>query len=222
MGQEDWKVREEEALRISRRGFLGVSGAALGTLALTGSAAEEDALKSAGISARVVGPQAVPVALKVNGKTYNIKVDTDTTLLSALRDQLDLTGSKLVCGRGSCGACTVHVSGQAVCSCMTLAVDVAERDILTIEGLAKGQVLHPIQAAFVEYDALQCGFCTPGMIMAVKALLDVNPEPSDAEIREAVAGNVCRCGTYTRVFEATRAASKRMKTAWILPQGGRV
>ncbi|MBE7557503.1 (2Fe-2S)-binding protein [bacterium] len=221
MGDPEERERKEEGLRLSRRGFLGVSGAAVGVLALP-TAAQEKALAESGIKAKVIGPAAVPISLKVNGKSYNIKVDTDTTLLSALRDHLQLTGTKPACGRGACGACTVHVSGKPMCSCMMLAVDAADQDILTIEGLAKGQVLHPIQAAFVEFDALQCGFCTPGMIMAVKALLDANPEPSDEEIREAVAGNVCRCGTYPRVFQAARAAARRMKSARVLPEGGRL
>ena len=207
---------------ITRRSVLGVSGAALGAAALPRSGAEET-LAAAGVNARAMGPGAVPLALKINGTTHSIKVDTSTTLLSALREQLQLTGSKEVCNRGSCGACTVHLDGEPHCSCMTLAIDAACADILTIEGLANGEVLHPIQAAFVEFDALQCGYCTPGMIMSVKALLDDNPDPGDAEIREAVAGNICRCGTYPRVFQAAREAAKRMKQARVLqPAEGRV
>jgi aerobic-type carbon monoxide dehydrogenase small subunit (CoxS/CutS family) len=150
----------------------------------------------------------VPVALNINGKDYKANVEPRATLLNTLRNQLDLTGTKLVCDRGSCGACTVFLDGKPVCSCLTLALDVQGKKITTIEGLAKGDQLDPVQAAFIEKDALQCGFCTPGMIMSVRALLNRTPSPSLAQVKYAVAGNLCRCGTYPRVFEAALAAAQ--------------
>jgi len=133
------------------------------------------------------------------------------TLLDALREHLDLTGAKPVCLRGQCGACTVLADGKPILACMTLAVDAQGKDIVTIEGLSKGERLHPIQEEFVRADALQCGFCTPGMVLASKAILDVTTDPTLEEIREGLSGNICRCGTYTRIFEAVRSAGKRMR-----------
>jgi aerobic-type carbon monoxide dehydrogenase small subunit (CoxS/CutS family) len=149
-----------------------------------------------------VGPGPAPLELKVNGTIHKLSIEPRVTLVNALRDRIGLTGTKSVCGRGACGACTVLVDGQAVCSCLTLAHEVAGREIMTIEGLAKDGRLSPIQQAFVDADALQCGFCTSGMIMSCKVLLDGNPKPSRAEIRTAVSGNLCRCGTYPHVIDA--------------------
>jgi aerobic-type carbon monoxide dehydrogenase small subunit (CoxS/CutS family) len=158
----------------------------------------------------VLGPGAVPVGFTLNGKKATVEVEPRVTLLDALRQRLDLTGAKRVCDRGACGACTVQLDGVPVNSCMVLAVDVEGRTVNTIEGLAQGDQLHPVQAAFVEHDALQCGFCTPGMVMAVKCCLDRNPKPSLEEVRHAVSGNLCRCGTYPRVFAAALDAAARM------------
>ena len=132
------------------------------------------------------------------------------TLLDVLRNRLDLTGAKPICDRGSCGGCTVLVDGQPVYSCMMLAVDAVGKEITTIEGISDGQRLDPVQQAFVEHDALMCGFCTPGFVMSVKALLNRNPNPTLDDVKAAVSGNLCRCGTYPRVFEAALAAA-RMK-----------
>lgn len=157
-----------------------------------------------------VGPGPAPLELKVNGTVHRLSVEPRVTLVNALRDRLGLTGTKSVCGRGACGSCTVLVNGTAVCSCLTLAHEVAGREITTIEGLAMDGRLSPLQAAFIEADALQCGFCTSGMIMSCKVLLDANPKPSRDQIRAAVAGNLCRCGTYNHVFDAVeRAAGSR-------------
>jgi aerobic-type carbon monoxide dehydrogenase small subunit (CoxS/CutS family) len=153
----------------------------------------------------------IPVAFRLNGAETSVVCGTGVTVLELLRDRLDLTGTKMVCDRGSCGACTVQLDGRTVNSCLLLAVDVAGRDLQTIEGLAKGEALHPIQQAFVEEDALQCGFCTPGMVMSCKALLDRNPNPTRHEVAHAVAGNICRCGTYANVFRAAERAAKAMK-----------
>jgi aerobic-type carbon monoxide dehydrogenase small subunit (CoxS/CutS family) len=134
-------------------------------------------------------------------------VDPRATLAEALRMDLGLTGTKVVCDRGACSACTVWLDGIPVCACMTFALDAASRAITTVEGLARGGVLHPVQQAFVEHDAAQCGFCTPGMVMSCAALLQRNPAPTLDDVRAATSGNLCRCGTYPKVFEATLAAA---------------
>ncbi len=159
--------------------------------------------------AELLGPGKIHVKLQVNGVARALEVEPRTTLLAALRDQLDLTGTKLVCDRGSCGACTVHLNGEPVCSCMMLAVDAQGAKITTIEGLEKNGELAPIQQAFLEHDAMQCGFCTPGMVMSCAALLSHNPHPTLDDVKHAVAGNLCRCGTYPKVFEATLAAARK-------------
>ncbi len=159
-----------------------------------------------------LGPGAVPVELQVNRKLHRLSIEPRVILAEALRERLGLTGTKVVCGRGACGACTVMIDGETVCSCLLLAVEVQGKSITTIEGLASDDRLTPIQQAFVEADALQCGFCTSGMIMSCKALLDRNRKPSREEIRHAVSGNLCRCGTYPHVFEAVERAAG-LKTA---------
>jgi xanthine dehydrogenase YagT iron-sulfur-binding subunit len=155
----------------------------------------------------IVGPGPAPLELKINGTVQKLSVEPRVTLAGALRDRLGLTGTKVVCGRGACGACTVLVDGAAVCSCLTLAHEVAGRSIMTIEALSADGRLAPIQQAFIEADALQCGYCTSGMIMSCKVLLDANPKPSRDEIRAAVAGNLCRCGTYPHVIDAVERVS---------------
>ena len=189
---------------VSRRSIL--KGIGLGGGAVAASALP--AFSQAPGGPKVQGPGAVPITLTINGKPYQTNVEPRTTLLTTLRNQLDLTGTKEVCDRGSCGACTVHLDGKPVCSCITLTLDAQGKKITTIEGLAKDGHLDPVQTAFIEKDALQCGFCTPGMIMSVRALLNRNPSPSLSQVKQAVSGNLCRCGTYPRVFEAALAASK--------------
>jgi carbon-monoxide dehydrogenase small subunit len=147
----------------------------------------------------------------VNDNSYEVMIDPSTTLLEVLRDQLDLTGTKHGCGIGQCGACTVQVDGKPLLACLTLAIAVRGKNILTIEGLSKLNILHPIQKAFVDYGAIQCGFCTPGMIMAAKALLDKNPKPARDEVKIAVAGNLCRCTGYVKIIDAVLAASEAMR-----------
>ncbi|MEJ7732091.1 MAG: (2Fe-2S)-binding protein [Polyangiaceae bacterium] len=129
------------------------------------------------------------------------------TLADVLRNELGMTGTKVVCNRGSCSACTVWIDGTPVVSCTTFAFDAAGKSVTTIEGLARGNDLHPVQQAFIDHDAMQCGFCTPGMVMSCAALLERNPRPALEDVRAATAGNLCRCGTYPKVFEATLAAS---------------
>lgn len=156
------------------------------------------------------------VELQVNGTKRRAEVDNQRSLLSVLRDELDLTGAKYGCGQGQCGACTVLVDGRAVRSCVTSAISVAGKPITTIEGLEQNGRLHPLQEAFLAVDALQCGYCTTGMIMAGVGFLMKNPHPSEAEILRAMEGNICRCGTYPRVVAAIRQAADGNKTA----QGG--
>jgi xanthine dehydrogenase YagT iron-sulfur-binding subunit len=155
----------------------------------------------------VLGPGKVPLKLTVNGIERAVSVEPRTTLLDALRLELDLTGAKPVCDRGACGACTVLIDGAPVVSCMMLALDAQGRIIATVEGLAEGDKLSPLQQAFVEHDALQCGFCTPGMLMSCAAVLSQHPKPTAEDVRRGVAGNLCRCGTYPKVVSATLAAA---------------
>jgi len=150
-----------------------------------------------------------PVKLQVNGITYEASVEPHTTLLTLLRDHLGLTGTKWACGTGDCGACTVIVDGRAVTSCLVLALDANGRQVLTIEGLARDGELHPLQQAFIEHGAVQCGYCTPGMIMMAKALLDENPHPSEEEVRSALRGNLCRCTGYNKIVDAILAVASR-------------
>lgn len=151
------------------------------------------------------------IQLSVNNEDYDLLVAPNRTLLEVLRDDLDLTGAKAGCAEGACGACTVLVDGQPVYSCLTLAVEVQDRAIITIEGLADDGRLHPIQQAFVDHAAIQCGFCSPGMILVAKALLDENPQPSPQEAREAISGNVCRCTGYAKIVEAVLIAAERIR-----------
>lgn len=145
------------------------------------------------------------ITLNVNNETYELWVYPNRTLLEALRDDLHLTGTKESCGEGVCGSCTVLVHGKAVRSCLTLAVAVQGKEITTIEGLRTGEKLHPVQEAFVTHHAIQCGFCSPGMIMTAYALLKENPEPTEAEIRRAISGNICRCTGYAKIVEAIKS-----------------
>ncbi|MHC4971739.1 MAG: (2Fe-2S)-binding protein [Planctomycetota bacterium] len=188
---------------VSRRDVLRGAGAA----ALIGAVSGVDAQERAGRLARV-GPGAAPIKLTVNGKPTVLEVEPRVTLLDALRDRAGLTGTKRICDRGACGGCTVWVDGKTVNSCLMLAVDAAGRAVTTIEGLARNGKLHPVQAAFVKHDALQCGFCTPGMVMSCAALVGSNKNPTQAEIREAVSGNLCRCGVYPHVFAAVEEAAR--------------
>jgi len=198
-------AREDTAISsVSRRTFLksaGVGAAATGLIGAAGEAA----------AASVLGPEPVPLALKVNGVARTVSVEPRVTLLRALRNHLDLTGAKEVCDRGGCGACTVLLDGEPVCSCLMLAADAVGHEITTVEGLGAPDKLSPLQAAFVECDALQCGFCTPGFVVAGTALLRHNPSPSLDDVKDGLAGNLCRCGTYPRVFEAVQKAAQAQR-----------
>ena len=151
------------------------------------------------------------IVLKVNGIQYNINIETHRTLVEVLRDTLGLTGTKKSCNEGECGACTVLMDGKPVASCLVLAVAAQGKEITTIEGLSHGEQLDPVQEAFVKHTAIQCGFCTPGMVMAAKALLDENPRPTPAEVRKAISGNLCRCTGYQQIVDAIIAAAETMR-----------
>ncbi|MBN1421089.1 MAG: (2Fe-2S)-binding protein [Planctomycetes bacterium] len=150
------------------------------------------------------------IALKVNGRSRTVTTDPERPLLEVLREDLELTGTKYGCGEGQCGACTVLVDGKSAPSCVTAVGDVEGKEIVTIEGLASGGKLHPVQEAFLEEDAFQCGYCTPGMILEVKALLDEKPEPTDEEILSALNGHICRCCHYTKILKAVRRAASKV------------
>ncbi|HXB56525.1 MAG TPA: (2Fe-2S)-binding protein [Vicinamibacteria bacterium] len=186
---------------FSRRAFLKTAGVGAAATGLVG-------VESRPLGATVLGREAAPLSLKVNGSLRTVTVEPRVTLLNALRNHLDLTGAKQVCDRGSCGACTVLLDGEPVCSCLMLAADAAGHEITTVEGLGTPEKMSPLQAAFVESDALQCGFCTPGFVVAGTALLSHNPDPSLEQVKDGLAGNLCRCGTYGRVFEAVQKAAR--------------
>jgi carbon-monoxide dehydrogenase small subunit len=151
------------------------------------------------------------IQLKVNGDMYDVEVEPWKTLLDVIRENLQLTGTKPACRTGDCGSCTVLLDGKPVNSCLVLALDAAGQDILTIEGLAQGSKLHPLQEAFIKYGAIQCGYCTPGMILTSKALLDENPDPKEEDVKKSLSGNLCRCTGYAKIIEATMAAAKKIR-----------
>jgi carbon-monoxide dehydrogenase small subunit len=153
------------------------------------------------------------LVLNVNGDKYELQARVTATLAEVLREKLGLTGTKVMCNEGECGACTVLINGRPVLSCMTLAIDAEDKNILTIEGLADAVTgsLHPIQQSFVEHSGMQCGVCTPGMILTAKALLDENSDPTEDDVRNALSGNLCRCGNYRRITESVLAAAKMMR-----------
>lgn len=151
------------------------------------------------------------ITLKVNGKEYDIAIRPHATLLEVLREDLGLIGTKEGCGEGECGACTVIIEGKAANSCIVLALEADGKEVTTIEGLADGGKLHPIQEAFVEIGGLQCGFCTPGMILSTKVLLDANPNPTEEEIKKGLEGNFCRCTGYTKIIESVKVAAQKVR-----------
>jgi aerobic-type carbon monoxide dehydrogenase small subunit (CoxS/CutS family) len=187
---------------VSRRFFLKTVGTGAAATGVVGPGHPAEAAPT------VLGPDPVALALKVNGSVRTVHVEPRVTLLAALRDHLDLTGAKQVCDRGGCGACTVLLDGETVVSCMMLAADAVGREVTTVEGLGSPEKMSPVQAAFVEQDAYQCGFCTPGMVVSCTALLKHEPNPSLDQIKDGLAGNLCRCGTYGRIFEAVQKAAK--------------
>jgi xanthine dehydrogenase YagT iron-sulfur-binding subunit len=191
--------------RITRRGVIAV---AAGGVALANAARADDTTPPAA-GRQPPFPGSIPLTLHVNGETLRLDVDPRTSLLDALREYADLNGTKKGCDRGACGACTVHLDGRRVVSCLTLAARCQGKKITTIEGLSKGEHLHPVQAAFIEHDGFQCGYCTPGQIMSAAALIQEGHAGTDAEIREWMSGNICRCGAYPNIVAAVRQAAGR-------------
>src|ERR1035438_4668844 len=199
---------------FSRRGFL--QGAGVGGVLGTGLLERNAEAAPAAAGAAVAGPGAVPITLNINGKPVNLTVEPRVTLIDALRDYVDLTGAKRVCDRGTCGACTVLMNGKSVYSCSVLAIDAQGKAIETIEGIAEPGKLHPVSAAFWNNDAQQCGYCTPGFVMAAKGFLAEHPNPNLEEVEHGLGGNLCRCGTYMGVSQAVLEAARTLKT-----QGGK-
>ncbi len=194
---------------LTRRGVLGGSAAGL-ALPLAPALGQTQPGAAPTPPAVQTDPGRVDVVLQVNGKRVPLSIEPRTSLLDALREYAGLTGTKKGCDRGSCGACTVHVDGRRVVSCLTLAARTEGRAVTTIEGLASGDDLHPMQAAFLHHDAYQCGYCTPGQIMSAVALVQEGHAGTDAEIREHMSGNICRCGAYANIVDAIRDASGRV------------
>jgi len=196
---------------FSRRQF--IKGTGIASVAVSASVLLGDEVARAAGRApaeeKWLGPGPVPITLKINGQPHDLQAEPRLTLLDALRDRLDLTGAKKICDRGTCGACTVILDGRPVYSCTVLAIEAQGHDILTIEGLAPDGQLHPVSQAFVDNDAQQCGFCTPGFVMACKAYLDGEKNPTYEGVQKALGGNLCRCGTYMGIRHAVLEAAKK-------------
>jgi xanthine dehydrogenase YagT iron-sulfur-binding subunit len=205
---DDSKKKRKTA--FSRRGFLQGLGAGTGVLS-TGILVEEEA--QAAPATPVSGPDAVAITLDINGRAYKASVEPRTTLLDALRNNLDLTGAKRVCDRGTCGACTVIVDRKVMYSCTILAVDAQGKKIETIEGLAPEGKLHPVSQAFWDNDAQQCGYCTPGFVMATRAALNKKPNATIDELKHMLGGNICRCGTYQGILQCALEIAKKGEVA---------
>jgi len=202
MARQRSREKDGATPAFSRRSFLKTAGVGAAATTVVGVAAKATS------APQVLGPDAATIGLKVNGALRQLSVEPRVTLLDALRNQLDLTGAKPVCDRGGCGACTVLLDGEAVKSCMMLAADAEGHEITTVEGIGTPEQMSPLQQAFVEKDALQCGFCTPGFVVAGTAFLAKHKDPTLDQIKHGLSGNLCRCGTYGRIFEAVQAAAR--------------
>lgn len=204
MSDEDRNIQEKNG--VSRRDFMKIGGIAIATPMVVGPTV----LQVAGEEVAVYGPGKAPVTLMVNGKKLTAELEPRVTLLDALRDNFNLTGAKRVCDRGTCGACTVLMDGKPVYACSVLAIDAQGHKLTTIEGINAAQGLTPVQQAFVDNDAQQCGFCTPGFVVATTAFLEKNPNPTTEQVRTGLSGNLCRCGTYAGIHKAiAQAAGKK-------------
>ena len=207
------RVSKSRPADPTRRRFLVTSGSGVaasvvaGYVPITRAATEETSPESSATGPFIEG--AVPISLRVNGKDHQLQIDPRTTLLDCLRETIVLTGTKKGCDHGQCGACTVHVNGRRVLSCLSLALTLDGEEITTIEGLGTPDNLHPMQAAFVAYDGYQCGYCTSGQIMSAVALLKEPCGPEDAAVKELMSGNICRCGAYANIVEAIQDVRKR-------------
>ena len=202
MTPKDDQPKKGELFNVSRRDFL--KSASVGSLVTAVAGVTDTEAQTPG--QRVLGPGEVPVQLLVNGKRIDLRIEPRVTLLDALRMRADITGNKRVCDRGACSACTMIIDGRSVYSCSTLAIEVQGKQIRTVDGLANGATLHPVQQAFCDADGLMCGFCTPGFVMATVALLEKHPNAPPEQIRKGLDGNICRCGTFVRVMEAAMKA----------------
>ena len=206
---KDDDARKPEPTGVTRRDFMKISGIGVAVPLLVGPTV----VKAAGEEVAVHGPGKVPVQLNVNGKTLNAQLEPRVTLLDALRDNFNLTGAKRVCDRGVCGACTVLMDGKTVYACSVLAIDAQGTKITTIEGLTEGDALTPVMQAFVDHDAQQCGFCTPGFIVATTHFLEQHPHPTAEDIRRGLSGNYCRCGTYDGIRAVALASSQEGRSS---------
>ncbi len=202
MTPKDDQPKKTELFNVSRRDFL--KSASVGGIVTAVAGVAETQAQAPG--AQVIGPGEVPIQLNVNGKRVDLRIEPRVTLLDALRMRADITGNKRVCDRGACGACTMIIDGRSAYSCSTLAIEVQGKQIRTVDGLANGATLHPVQQAFCDADGLMCGFCTPGFVMATVAVLEKHPNATPEQIRKGLDGNICRCGTFVRVFEAALKA----------------
>jgi xanthine dehydrogenase YagT iron-sulfur-binding subunit len=197
--------RDHDNAGVSRRDFLKISSISAAAVPLIGT----KVVYAAGDPVKIFGPGKVPVELTVNGKKQSLQIEPRVTLLDALRDNLDITGAKRVCDRGECGACTVLLDQKAVYACSVLAVDAQGKQITTIEALTQGDKLHPVQQAFIDNDASQCGFCTPGFVVATTAFLEKHPNPTTDDMRRGLSGNLCRCGTYHGIQQAVAQLARK-------------
>jgi xanthine dehydrogenase YagT iron-sulfur-binding subunit len=210
----------KDGFSVSRRSFLktfGTSAAVAATAQVGAVAAELEKVNQE----KIIGPEAVPITLQVNGKSFKLQVQPRVTLLEAVRNLTPLTGSKEVCDRATCGACSMFVDDKLVYSCSLLAIEAQGKKITTVEGLGEPGKLSNVQEAFVEQDALMCGYCTPGFVMSVTALLRKNPKPTEADVRHACSGNLCRCGTYPRILQAALKAAgvTKISKTEVIPYG---
>jgi len=201
---DDLKSPDEHS-GVSRREFLKISSITVAVPLVAGP----KVVRAEGQEVPVHGPGKVPVELTINGKKHKLELEPRVTLLDAMRDRLEITGAKRVCDRAECGACTVMLDNKAVYSCSVLAIEAQGKSITTVESLMESGKLHPIQQAFVDNDASQCGFCTPGFVVACKAFLDKHPDPTPDQIRHGLAGNLCRCGTYAGIRGAIAQAARK-------------
>jgi xanthine dehydrogenase YagT iron-sulfur-binding subunit len=203
--QDETKKPGEQESRVSRRDFLKISGASAATVPLIGIRIVD----AAGVPVKIQGPGKTPITLTINGQNHTLRLEPRVTLLDAMRDRLAITGAKRVCDRAECGACTLLVDGKPVYSCSLLAIEVQGKAITTVESISQGGALHAIQQAFVDNDASQCGFCTPGFVVATKAFLDKHPNPTPEQIRHGLSGNLCRCGTYHGIRHAIAQVAQK-------------
>jgi xanthine dehydrogenase YagT iron-sulfur-binding subunit len=204
LDDNDAKASEERS-GVSRREFLKISSISVAVPLVAGP----KVVLAAGQEVPVHGPGKVPIELTINGKQHKLELEPRVTLLDAMRDHLEITGAKRVCDRAECGACTVLLDNKVVYACAVLAIEAQARPIVTVESLMESGKLHPVQQAFVDNDASQCGFCTPGFVVACKAFLDKHPDPTPEQIRHGLGGNLCRCGTYAGIHGAIAQAAKK-------------